>query len=97
MKRVSIAKRLFRVYTRLFSLFFAAAMILVTLFIFHFLQENIIETQKQMAMNVTQTIEGYFSDVNDFSMSLTNSDKFKEAVINEIPNSLRDAANRIRH
>lgn len=91
MKRVSIAKRLFRVYTRLFSLFFAAAMILVTLFIFHFLQENIIETQKQMAMNVTQTIEGYFSDVNDFSMSLTNSDKFKEAVINEIPNSLRDA------
>lgn len=53
---------------------------------------SIIETQQHITQTTTQAINDYFNNMNAFSLLLMNSDEFKEAVIDELPQSLNDGS-----
>ena len=90
MKRTSVTRKLFRVYAMLFGMFFLISVIAAVAFMSVSIHKSIIRTQMMMTDTISQAIEGYFDDMNEFSMRLMNSDDFKNAVINELPNSLDD-------
>lgn len=90
MKRTSISRKLFRMYTMLFGVFFLVSVIAAVAFMSMSIHKSIIQTQMMMTDTISQAIEGYFDDMNEFSMTLLNSNEFKNAVINELPLSLDD-------
>lgn len=92
MKRVSISRKLFRIYTLLFGIFFLFSVIAAVAYMSMSIHKSIIQTQMMLTDTISQAIEGYFDDMNEFSMTLMNSYDFKNAVINELPRSLNDGA-----
>lgn len=92
MKQVQLHKRLFSSFSKLFGVSFALTMVAVAAFMIYFVQNTTVKNQKIMAQNITETIESYFMDINDFSAGLANSDKFKEAALIRIPENLHDGA-----
>lgn len=92
MKRTSISRRLFRVYTLLFGIFFLVSVIAAVIYMSSAIHKSIIQTQIMMTDTISQAVEGYFDDMNEFSMMLMNSTDFKNAVINDLPRSLDDSA-----
>ena len=92
MKRKTIARKLFRVYTLLFGVLFLTGTLLASAFMVMAIYKNIIQAQIMVTGTISQTIEGYFDDMNEFSMALMNSERFKQAAIRDIPQSLHDSA-----
>lgn len=92
MRRVPITKKLFSTYTVLFMVFYLLSVTAAVLFMAHDINKSIIDTQKQMAQTISRSIEQYFEDVNSFSLSLMNSNAFKQAVLVDLP-SAQDATN----
>lgn len=92
MKRTSISRRLFRVYTLLFGIFFLVSVIAAVIYMSSAIHKSIIQTQIMMTDTISQAVEGYFDDMNEFSMMLMNSTDFKNAVINDLPGSLDNSA-----
>lgn len=85
MKRIPITQKLFRTYSLLFLAFYLISIAAACIFIATDINKNIIDTQKQMAQTISKSVEQYFGDMNEFSLSLMNSEEFKQAVIYDLP------------
>lgn len=88
MKCISLLKHLFRAYALVFLLFFFIIALVSITFMAYTIDANIIETQKLTTNAITQSIDNYFSRMDEFSRTLMASEAFKEAVITDIPEAL---------
>lgn len=86
---VPIGKRMFQAYALLFLAFFLVADILVVSFVTNDINRSILDTQRQMTDGIAQAVEQYIKEMDDFSMSLMNSNRFKDAVLVELPEARR--------
>ena len=79
--------QLFRSYSLLFLALFLVSVVVFGSFMISSVHSSIIETQQHITQTTTQAINDYFNNMNAFSLLLMNSDEFKEAVIDELPQS----------
>ncbi|MEG2930750.1 MAG: histidine kinase [Ruthenibacterium sp.] len=93
MKRIPITKKLFYTYTALFLVFYVCVVSVAVTFMTVDINRNIISTQKQMAQAISRSVEQYFEEMNTFSLSLMNSQEFKQAVIYDLPQTLQNGEN----
>lgn len=84
--------QLFRSYSLLFLALFLVSVVVFGSFMISSVHSSIIETQQHITQTTTQAINDYFNNMNAFSLLLMNSDEFKEAVIDELPQSLNDGS-----
>lgn len=91
-KQMSMTNQLFRIYTLLFLILFLVTATAAMVIMMRSINTGIFETQKRVANAITVSIDGYFADMNDFSVSLMNSDEFRQAVITELPAMVDDPA-----
>jgi two-component system sensor histidine kinase YesM len=92
-KKISITAKLFRSYTLLFLVFYAVTVVSAIVFMAISINSSIINTQMRMAQTISKSVEQYFNDMNDFSLSLMNSSDFKEAVLVDLPDDVRSGSN----
>lgn len=87
-KRISISKQLFRTYALVCLIFFLVTSAATTVFLSTTIDRYIIETRKNTTDGISRAISRYFEDMNEFSLSLMNDGSFKEAVLEQLPNTL---------
>lgn len=90
MKRIPVSRKLFRVYALLFLAFYVFSAAAAVTYMSRVIDRSVIETQKNMTDTITSSISSYFRDMNEFSLSLMNSEEFKQAVIVDLPSTLQD-------
>lgn len=84
-KKQLISNKLFKTYAMLFGVIFLATLIFFTIFLSVKINTDIVATQKQMINNISENINNYFTEINDFSMDLISHKEFKEISINDLP------------
>lgn len=77
----------------MFSLFFSILLIFSAVYIGVNLNRDIIRTQEQMITNINKNIESFFTQAEDFSVSLVNSNSFKDLTTSTIPEQYRAGKN----
>lgn len=93
MKKEPIAKKLFRTYFLWILLFVSLILCSSVLYAVHFIRDSITRTQKQLTLSVNQNIENYFQEMDEFSMSLIQSEDFRRIVTRELPETYEENRN----
>lgn len=93
MKKEPIAKKLFRTYFLWILLFVSLILCSSVLYAVHSIRDNITRTQKQLTLSVNQNIENYFQEMDEFSMSLIQSEDFRRIVTRELPETYKENRN----
>lgn len=88
-----IRKKLFFMYSIIFSIGFLGYNILLIYYMAGDINDRVILTQKQMRYNIVTNIENYLEDMNEFSLTLLNSESFKKNVITVLPQKYEDNQN----
>ncbi len=95
MKKQPIVKKLFGTY-----IFWIVICILVILcstifYVGYVINSNITQTQSQLTLSINQNIENYFEEMNDFSMELVKSQKFRDTALDSLPEYYRGGRNTV--
>ena len=93
MKKEPIAKKFFRTYFLWILLFVSLILCSSVLYAVHSIRDSITRTQKQLTLSVNQNIENYFQEMDEFSMSLIQSEDFRRIVTRELPETYEENRN----
>lgn len=89
MTKNSITLRQFKTYAIFFNLLFSALLIFSIAYIGVNLNKQVVEAHEQAVINISMSIETFFKEMNDFSLSLSNSGEFKDLAMKTIPAEYR--------